>query len=195
MEVLRWGMQIIWQRLLALAALSFAILTILGASAAWAGSPVNTGYFGDVAIMGYDTVAYFTEGRAVEGSPEISHEWMGATWQFAKPEHRDAFAATPIRYAPQYGGLGALGVVKNERSVNIDPEAWPIVEGKLYLFFGKGGLEQDWDPNPSTVVAEADAPLAGDRGQARRALSHCSPRPSPRRHCVTENRLTSYPFR
>lgn len=151
------GMQIMWQRLSALAALSFASLSILGVSAAWAGSPVNTGYFGDVAIMGYDTVAYFTEGQAVKGSPEISHEWLGATWQFAKPEHRDAFAATPIRYAPQYGGLCALGVAKDERSVNIDPEAWRIVDDKLYLFFGEGGLEQDWDPNPEAVVAKADA--------------------------------------
>lgn len=151
------GMQIIWQRLSALATLSFAILTILGASAAWAGSPVNTGYFGDVAIMGYDTVAYFTEGRATKGSPEISYQWLGATWQFANTEHRDAFAASPIRYAPQYGGLCALGVAKNERSVNIDPEAWRIVDGKLYLFFGEGGLEQDWDPNPAAVVAKADA--------------------------------------
>jgi YHS domain-containing protein len=148
------GMQIIWQRLSALATLSFAIL---GSSAAWAGSTVNTGYFDDVAIMGYDTVAYFTEGQATKGSPEISYQWLGATWQFANTEHRDAFAATPIRYAPQYGGLCALGVAKDERSVNVDPEAWRIVDGKLYLFFGEGGLEQDWDPNPAAVVAKADA--------------------------------------
>jgi YHS domain-containing protein len=151
------GMHVIWQRLSALAALSFAILTTLGASAAWAGSTVNTGYFDDVAIMGYDTVAYFTEGQATKGSPEISYQWLGATWQFANTEHRDAFAATPIRYAPQYGGLCALGVAKDERSVDIDPEAWRIVDGKLYLFFGKGGLEQDWDPNPAAVVEKADA--------------------------------------
>jgi hypothetical protein len=151
------GKHVIWQRLSALATLSFAILTILGASATWAGSPVNTGYFGDVAIMGYDTVAYFTEGRATKGSPDISYQWLGATWEFANAEHRDAFAATPIRYAPQYGGLCALGVANSERSVNVDPEAWRIVDGKLYLFFGKAGLEQDWDSNPAAVVAKADA--------------------------------------
>jgi YHS domain-containing protein len=152
-------MHVIWQRpcLSALAALSFAILTILSAGAAWAGSPVNTGYFEKVAIMGYDPVAYFTDGRATKGSEEFAYDWLGATWQFANAEHRDAFAATPIRYAPQYGGLCALGVVRNERSVNVDPEAWRIVDGKLYLFFGKAGLEQDWDPNPAAVVAKADA--------------------------------------
>jgi YHS domain-containing protein len=152
-------MHVIWQRprRLALAALSIAILSILGASAGSAGSPVNTGYFGNVAILGYDPVAYFTDGRAVKGSEQFAYEWLGATWHFASAEHQQTFAATPIRYAPQYGGLCALGVANGERSVNVDPEAWRIVDGKLYLFFGKGGLEQDWDPHPAAVVAKADA--------------------------------------
>jgi YHS domain-containing protein len=150
------GIHVVWQkpRLSALAALCLAVLS---ASAAWAGSPVNTGYFGDVAIQGYDPVAYFTDGRAVKGSEQFAYKWLGATWQFANAEHQQSFAATPIRYAPQYGGLCALGVVRNERSVDIDPEAWRIVDGKLYLFFGKAGLEQDWDSHPAAVVAKADA--------------------------------------
>jgi YHS domain-containing protein len=113
--------------------------------------------FSGLGIMGYDPVAYFTEGRAVKGSPEFSHEWLGETWHFASAEHRDAFAADPIRYAPQYGGYCALGVAYDEASANLDPEAWRIVDGKLYLFFGKEGLEEDWDRNPAAVVAEADA--------------------------------------
>jgi YHS domain-containing protein len=153
----------------ALAALSIAILTILSASAAWAGSPVNTGYFDKVAIMGYDPVAYFTDGRAVKGSEQFAYKWLGATWHFASTEHQQTFAATPIRYAPQYGGLCALGVANGEKSVNVDPEAWRIVDGKLYLFFGKAGLEQDWDPNPEAVVAKADAnwPAIEDKLLAR----------------------------
>jgi YHS domain-containing protein len=141
----------------ALAALVVSSLTVLGASTAQAGSPVNTGYFGSVAIKGYDPVAYFTEGLAVKGSEQITYDWLGATWQFANAEDREAFAADPIRYAPQYGGLCSTGVAFNERSVNIDPEAWRIVDGKLYLFFGKEGLEEEWDPNPATVIAKADA--------------------------------------
>ena len=164
------GMQIIWQRLSALGTLSFAILTILGASAASAGSPVNTGYFGDVAIMGYDTVAYFTEGQAMKGSRSNSYTSGSAPPGSSPTPSTATFAATPIRYAPQYGGLCALGVAKNgERSVNVDPEAWRIVDSKLYLFFGKGGLEQDWDPNPAAVVAKADAnwPAIEDKLAAR----------------------------
>jgi hypothetical protein len=137
--------------------MTLVLLTIGGAGAAFAGSPVDTGYFGTVAIKGYDPVAYFTDGRAVKGSEQFAYDWLGATWQFANAEHEQAFAATPIRYAPQYGGLCALGVANGERSVNVDPEAWRIVDGKLYLFFGKAGLEQDWDASPAAVVAKADA--------------------------------------
>ena len=92
-----------------------------------------------------------------EGVGQFAYKWLGATWHFANTEHQQTFAATPIRYAPQYGGLCALGVANGERSVNVDPEAWRIVDGKLYLFFGNGGLEQDWDPHPEAVVAKADA--------------------------------------
>jgi hypothetical protein len=65
--------------------------------------PVNTGWFG-VAIKGYDTVAYHTEGRAIKGFSEYSHEWNDARWNFANAHNRDLFAADPERYAPQYGG-------------------------------------------------------------------------------------------
>jgi YHS domain-containing protein len=132
-----------------------APLLYLGAGAALAEEGVNTGYFGNVAILGYDPVAYFTEGKAVKGSPEISRGWLGATWQFASAEHRDAFVSEPIRYAPQYGGFCALGVAIEEASANIDPEAWRIVDGKLYLFSGKEGLEEDFDAASADVIAKA----------------------------------------
>jgi hypothetical protein len=64
---------------------------------------VNSTFFG-VAIKGYDTVAYHTEGRAVKGQRQFSHKWNDAKWYFTSAEHRDLFAADPVRYAPQYGG-------------------------------------------------------------------------------------------
>ncbi|UCG07687.1 MAG: YHS domain-containing protein [Desulfobacterales bacterium] len=57
-----------------------------------------------VAIKGYDSVAYHTEGRAVRGKSEFSHKWNDADWYFASAENRDLFAASPERYAPQFGG-------------------------------------------------------------------------------------------
>ena len=64
---------------------------------------VNSTFFG-VAIKGYDTVAYHSEGRAVKGQKKHSHKWNDAKWYFASAENRDLFAADPVRYAPQYGG-------------------------------------------------------------------------------------------
>ncbi len=110
-----------------------AAACIVVATAARAGE-VNTGYFGDVAIKGYDPVAYFTDRKAVLGSEAFAFEWLGATWRFSNDNHRRMFAASPISYAPQYGGLCSEGVAAHgEATVNIDPESWQIIDGKLYL--------------------------------------------------------------
>lgn len=104
-----------------------------------AGGQINTGYFGGIAIKGYDPVAYFTKGRAMKGSEAFAHEWLGETWHFANARHRDLFAADPVKYAPQFGGYCALGVAYGQNTANIDPEAWRIINGKLYLTYDKGG--------------------------------------------------------
>jgi len=139
------------------ASLALALMLVTGPASAQVDGAVNTGYFGNLAILGFDPVAYFTESRAVEGSPEHSYDWLGATWQFATAEHREMFVAEPISYAPQYGGFCAGGVALGETSGNIDPEAWRIVDGKLYLFSGPEGLEEDFDPNAAQILAEAEA--------------------------------------
>jgi len=64
---------------------------------------INSDTFG-VAIKGYDTVAYFTQGRAMKGKSEYSYDWNDAKWYFASAENRDLFAADPEHYAPKYGG-------------------------------------------------------------------------------------------
>lgn len=143
-----------------LAAMTAACLLVVGTGASYADG-VNTGYFGDVAILGYDPVAYFTDGRPTKGSPEIAKKWLGATWYFASAKHRDAFASDPVRYAPQYGGFCTLGTAFEQASANIDPEAWRIVDGKLYLFSGKEGLEEDFDAAPAPIIAKADAQWPG----------------------------------
>jgi YHS domain-containing protein len=97
---------------------------------------VNTGYFGDIAIKGYDPVGYFVDGKAERGSTAYSQEWLGATWLFSSDEHRRLFAGAPMSYAPQYGGLCAEGVPNGEVTVNIEPDSWQIVDGKLYLSAG-----------------------------------------------------------
>jgi hypothetical protein len=118
-----------------------------------AGSPmVNTDDSG-LAIKGYDAVAYFTEGAPREGSPQISHDWMGATWLFATAEHRDAFAADPERYAPQFGGYCAYAVAKGHPA-QADPRIWAIVEDKLYLNLAPG-VQEKWEADRSALIASA----------------------------------------
>jgi YHS domain-containing protein len=132
-----------------------ASVVLAWSAAANAGSSINTGYFDGVAIEGYDTVAYFTDGKATKGSEEFAYDWLGATWYFANAEHRDLFAAKPVQYAPQYGGHCALGAAFGENTANIDPEAWSIVKGKLYLQYSKGGRDV-WEQDSADMIAAAD---------------------------------------
>ena len=118
--------------------LASAVLTAMVIAVPTFAGEINVGYFGNVAIKGYDPVAYFTDSQAVKGSPEFSQQWLGATWQFSGAEHRDLFAANPISYAPQYGGNCAGGLAYGDMTTNIDPEAWRIIDGKLYLNYDQG---------------------------------------------------------
>jgi YHS domain-containing protein len=132
-----------------------ALAAFASSAPAGAGTAVNTGYFGGVAIEGYDPVAYFTESRAVKGSDAFAYDWLGATWYFANAEHRELFTTQPVRYAPQYGGHCALGTAFGESTANIDPEAWAIVDGKLYLQYSQGARDE-WERDRAARIAAAD---------------------------------------
>ena len=82
----------------------FALLLMISlVSCSSSHSLVNTGSDG-LAIKGYDTVAYFTVSKPVKGNNQYIHDWKGAKWLFSSKEHLDLFAASPEKYAPQYGG-------------------------------------------------------------------------------------------
>lgn len=115
--------------------------------------PVNTTGKG-VALKGYDPVAYFNEGGPTKGSPNFTHQWMGAEWHFASAENRDQFSADPERYAPQYGGYCAYAVSEGH-TANINPEAWKIVDGKLYLNYSKG-VQKKWEKDQAGRIQAAD---------------------------------------
>ncbi|SDH84099.1 YHS domain-containing (seleno)protein [Roseospirillum parvum] len=110
-----------------------------------AGSVNTSQVLEGVAIEGYDPVAYFTDGKPEMGDPAITLEWNGAIWRFATPDHRDLFAAQPEHYAPQYGGFCALAVSKGY-TATVDPRAFRIIDGKLYLAYSLRALEQ-WEKN------------------------------------------------
>lgn len=119
---------------------------------------INTGYFGNVAIKGYDPVAYFTEQRAVKGDEEISQSWLGADWKFASEKHKKLFAENPVKYAPQYGGFCSDGVAYNTTTTNIDPKAWRIIDGKLYLNYDQGSAVEIEEVEGQIARAEKNWP-------------------------------------
>ncbi|MDA7746464.1 YHS domain-containing protein [Psychromonas sp.] len=96
----------------------------------------------DLAIQGYDTVAYFTKGAPTKGSDEYTAAYNGAIYQFASAENRDLFKASPSKYAPQYGGFCAMGVALNQK-FDTDPTAWHISGDKLYLNLNKD-VQKKW---------------------------------------------------
>lgn len=132
---------------------ALAALVLVASAPALAGGPVNKTLLGN-AIEGYDPVAYFTEGRPVEGSSDFEYEWMGATWRFANAENRDLFAADPETYAPAYGGYCAYGVAQGYKP-GIDPDAWAIVDGRLYLNLSKK-VQAQWQEDIPGYIAKAD---------------------------------------
>ena len=109
-----------------------------------------------LAISGYDPVAYFTDGRPVEGKPEFEHEWHRALWHFASAEHLALFAADPERYAPQYDGYCAVGVGWGDHKDTVDPQAWVIVKGRLYLAHDREWLDK-WRAKIEENITQADA--------------------------------------
>ncbi|MDJ0837751.1 MAG: YHS domain-containing (seleno)protein [Acidobacteriota bacterium] len=107
------------------------------------------------AIRGYDTVAYHLQNRPVEGKDAHTHQWNGATWYFASRANLNSFKADPEKYAPQYGGYCAYAVAKGS-TAKTEPDAWKIVDGKLYLNYDRG-IQKKWEKDITGYIEKADA--------------------------------------
>ncbi|NES22436.1 MAG: YHS domain-containing protein [Symploca sp. SIO3E6] len=107
-----------------------------------------------VAIRGTDPVAYFQQSQPVPGKSEYTYEWMNATWQFASAENRDSFAKNPEKYAPQYGGFCAWAVSRGY-TASTQPDAWKIVDGKLYLNYNRQ-VQKSWEKDIPGNITKAN---------------------------------------
>jgi YHS domain-containing protein len=139
-----------------LAAAALIAAAIAQSSAvAWARSPeIYTGILSATAVGGYDPVAYFVEGKPVEGRRDITWTWKGVTWRFANEKNRDAFKAKPEAYAPQYGGHCAWAVSQGYTAKG-DPKHWKIVNGKLYLNYN-AKVQRDWEQDSAGHISKGD---------------------------------------
>lgn len=112
-----------------------------------------------IAIKGYDPVAYFTRNKAVKGSKTNSVYYQGATIYFSTVENKEAFKANPSKFEPEYGGWCAYAMGNSGEKVNIDPETFKIVNGKLYLFYNKyfTNTLTSWNKDETNLKRKADA--------------------------------------
>jgi YHS domain-containing protein len=131
----------------------FILFALFSCAKATHVSPVNVTPEG-VAIKGYDPVAYFMDKKPVKGMPEYRYEWGGARWLFASAVHLKKFQQDPEKYAPVYGGYCAYAVSQG-KTADIDPEAWTVFEGRLYLNLNKG-VQTLWEKNMQDYIRRAN---------------------------------------
>ena len=106
------------------------------------------------AIHGYDPVSYFSEHKPVKGDKNYKMNWNSATWYFASQKNLELFKLNPQMYAPQYGGYCAYGLADGHKA-STDPQAWTIVNGKLYLNYNKE-VQGYWNKKQGEYILTAD---------------------------------------
>ena len=132
-------------------ALGLIATGLVAGAAAYQKSQVNLSR-GDLGLQGYDAVAYWTSGQPTLGSPSFEHRWNNAVWRFSTAENREQFAKDPARYAPEFGGYCAYAVSRGY-TANIDPNAWRIVDGRLYLNYSKR-VQKLWEEDVPGNIAK-----------------------------------------
>lgn len=126
-----------------LLAVSIAVaITACSSSSPSTSVGINTDTSGS-ALKGYDTVAYFTLNNAVKGDPKFEYVWNGAKWYFSSEENMKKFQADPASFAPEFGGYCSYAVSEGY-TADGDPEAWKVVDGKLYLNYNKE-VKEKWE--------------------------------------------------
>jgi hypothetical protein len=128
---------------------------LLGAPRAAADWPRRVNHAEGLALRGFDPTAWHLEGRPRRGSASFAAMHDGVAWHFVSAGARERFAADPAAFAPRFGGFCAFGVAEGYK-VDIDPEAWQIVEGRLYLNFNRG-VNRRWARDIPGNIARAEA--------------------------------------
>ena len=143
--------------LAALAIAASVVVTIPSTALAYdetSASAINVDTRG-VALKGYDPVTYFGSGGPQQGKEQFTAQHDGATYHFISTASRDAFLANPGKYAPAFGGFCAMGVAL-EKKLDVDPQAWKVVDGKLYLNVNKD-VQKRWLDNVPGNISQANS--------------------------------------
>lgn len=116
--------------------------------------PFYTGYLSNVAVQGYDPVAYFKEGTPVKGRSDFSTEYKGAEFHFSTQANLDTFKTEPDKYAPQFGGYCAWAVAQGYTAKG-DANHWAVVDGKLYLNYN-ADIKARWQADIPGFIERAN---------------------------------------
>ena len=117
-------------------------------------------------LKGFDAVAYFQQGKAIVGNNNFTYKWQDVNWRFSTAENRNLFIKNPEKYAPQYGGFCAWAVSRGY-TAPIDPNAWKIVKGKLYLNVNLD-TQKRWEKDIPGNIQKADQNWPGIAKKIRR---------------------------
>lgn len=111
-----------------------------------------------VAIQGYDPVAYFTQKKAVKGKSAFATTYEGVVYNFSSQANKDVFLKNPSSYEPQYGGWCAYAMGANGEKVEINPETFKILDGKLYLYYNAffNNTLKSWNKDEVNLKRKAD---------------------------------------
>ena len=142
------------------AAVLLAAVTLLQGCGGTLYATLKDGRGRDVMLVGHDPVAYFTQGKPVQGRPGIAVELPRRTYYFASEEHRKLFLADPARYEPQYGGFCSNGMAYGLK-MSTDPTSWTLFEGRLFIFGDVLGQSQ-WNLTPKFNVEKGDLMWASE---------------------------------
>lgn len=113
----------------------------------------------NIAISGYDPVAYFKSGKAIKGKKELALSHQGVVYYFSSADNKEEFRKNAARYEPEYGGWCAYAMGAKGEKVSIDPATFKIINGKLYLFYNSffNNTLKTWNKDEARLKTEADA--------------------------------------
>ena len=110
-----------------------------------------------LAIEGYDPVSYFA-GKPAKGSATYTYTYDGVVYRFSNAANLETFKKNPSGYEPQYGGWCAYAMGSSGEKVEVDPETYKIIGGKLYLFYNHlfNNTLKTWNKSEPQLKPKAD---------------------------------------
>ncbi|MCP4616824.1 MAG: hypothetical protein GY844_10320 [Bradyrhizobium sp.] len=142
----------------ALFALLAAVFVLIGLDQGARGATterVVVNRYSGLAIEGFDPVAYFTDARAIRGLPDFEAAEAGAVWRFHNASNREAFAANPEIYGPQFGGYDPIDIARGVAFAG-NPRFFVVTGQRLYLF-GREETRNAFAADPARFLKDAQA--------------------------------------